>query len=111
MEMEYWGFLNGSASKESACDAGDTGSNPGLGRHPGKGNGNPPQYSCLKNSMDRGAWKDRVHGVDSAIKMNKFQSVVVRWMNLEPIIQSEISQKEKNKYCTLAHIYNLEKCH
>ena len=111
MEMEYWGFLNGSASKESDCDAGDTGSNPGLGRHPGKGNGNPPQYSCLKNSMDRGAWQDRVHGVDSAIKMNKFQSVVVRWMNLEPIIQSEISQKEKNKYCTLAHIYNLEKCH
>ena len=47
----------------------------------------------------------------STIKKNKFELAVVRWMNLEPIIQSEISQKEKNKYCTLAHIYNLEKCH
>ena len=72
---------------------------------PREGNGNPPQYSCLKNSMDRGAWQDRVHGVDSAIKTNKFQSVVVRRMNLEPLIQSEVSQKEKNKDCILTHIY------
>ena len=104
-EMKYWGFLNGTASKESSCDAGDRGSIPGLGRSPGEGNGNPPQYSCLKNSMDRGAWQDRVHGVDSAIKTNKCLSVVVRWMNLDPIIQSEVSQKEKNKDCILAHIY------
>ena len=38
-------------------------------------------------------------------KMNKFESVVVSWMRLEPITQSEISQKEKNKDCTLMHIY------
>ena len=46
-------------SKESACikgDAGDTGSVPGSGRSPGGGNDNPLQYSCLENSMDRGAW-------------------------------------------------------
>ena len=44
-------------------DAGDTGSVPGLGRSPGRGNGNPLQYSCLKNLMDGGAWQATVHGV------------------------------------------------
>ena len=43
----------------------------------------------------------------SAIKWNKFESVVVRWMNLEPIILSEVSQKEKGKYCILTHIYGI----
>ena len=41
----------------------------------------------------------------SAIKRNTFESVLMRWMNLEPIIQSEVSQKEKDKYCILMHIY------
>ena len=45
-----------SDGKESACNAGDLGSIPGLGRSPGEGNGNPLQYSCLENSMDREAW-------------------------------------------------------
>ena len=43
----------------------------------------------------------------SAIKRNAFASVLMRWMNLEPIIQSEVSQKEKYKYCTLTHIYGI----
>ena len=47
----------------SAGDARDVGSLPGSGRSPGVGNGNPLQYSCLKNSMDRGAWWATVHGV------------------------------------------------
>ena len=47
----------------SACNAGELGSVPGLGRSPGEGNGNPLQYSCLENSMDRGAWWATVHGV------------------------------------------------
>ena len=47
----------------STGDARDTGSIPGLGRSPGVGNGNPPQYSCLENSVDRGAWWATVHGV------------------------------------------------
>ena len=54
-----------SAGEESDCnagDAGDTDSVPGLGRSPGGGNGNPLQYSCLENSMDRGAWWAIVHG-------------------------------------------------
>ena len=47
---------SGSEGKVSACNAGDPGSIPGLGRSPGEGNGSPLQYSCLENSMDRGAW-------------------------------------------------------
>ena len=50
------GFPGGSAGKESACNTGDPGLIPGLGRSPGEGNGNPLQYSRLKNPMDRGAW-------------------------------------------------------
>jgi hypothetical protein len=50
------GFPGGSDGKESACNAGDLSSIPGLGRSPGEGNDNPPQYSCLENPMDRGAW-------------------------------------------------------
>ena len=57
------GFPGGSNGKESACNAGDPGSIPGLGRSPGGGNGNPLQYSCLENSMDRGAWQTIVHGI------------------------------------------------
>ena len=41
------------------------------------------------------------------VKRNTFESVLMRWMNLEPIIQSEVSQKEKNKYCILMHIYGI----
>ena len=47
----------------SAGDPGNMGSIPGSGRSPGGGNGNLLQYSCLENSMDRGAWKAAVHGV------------------------------------------------
>ena len=53
----------GSDGKQSACNAEDLGSTPGLGRFPGEGNDNPLQYSCLENSMDRGAWWTIVHGV------------------------------------------------
>ena len=55
--------LAGSDSKESACNAGDAGSMPGLGRSPGEGSNNPLQYSCLGSPMDRGAWRATVHGV------------------------------------------------
>ena len=54
------------SGKESTCnsgDIGDVGSIPGLGRSPGEGNGNPLQYSCWENPMDRGASWDTVHGV------------------------------------------------
>ena len=51
------------SSKESACNAGRTGSIPGWVRSPGEGSGSPLQYSCLGNPMDRGAWWATVHGV------------------------------------------------
>ena len=62
-ESPALGFPGGSDGKESACNAGDPGSIPGSGRSLGEGNGNPLQYSCLENPMDRGAWWATVHGV------------------------------------------------
>ena len=53
---------NGSEVKVSACNVGGLGSIPGLGRSPGEGNGNPLQYSCLENPMDRGAWQAAIQG-------------------------------------------------
>ena len=58
-----WTSLVAQTVKASAYNAGNPGSIPGLGRSPGEGNGNPLQYSCLENSMDRGAWQAAVHGV------------------------------------------------
>ena len=61
-----WGFPGGSVVKDlpaSAGDTGDMGLIPGSGGSPGGGNGNPLEYSCLENSMDRRAWKATVHDV------------------------------------------------
>ena len=58
-----WVCSKVSDSKESACNAGDLGSIHGSGRYPGEGNGNPPQYSCLVHSMDRGTWWATLHGI------------------------------------------------
>ena len=60
-------FPGGSDGKESACNAGDLSSIPGLGRSPGEGNGNPLQYSCLENPKDRGTWQGTGHGVVKSI--------------------------------------------
>ena len=54
---------SGSDGEESACSAGDLGLIPGLRRSPGEGNGNPLQYYCLENSMDRGTWWATIHEV------------------------------------------------
>ena len=56
-------WLSGKESAWNTGDTGDPGSIPGWGRSPGERNGNPPQYSGLENSMDRGAWWATVHGV------------------------------------------------
>ena len=61
------GFPGGSEGKESACNAGDLGLIPGLGRCPGEGKGCPLHYSCLENSMDRGAWWATVRGVAKSL--------------------------------------------
>ena len=60
---EFW---DGPRGKESTCNAGDSSSIPGLGRSPGEENGNPLQYSCLENPMDRGAWQAMVYRVSKS---------------------------------------------
>ena len=70
------GFSSDSDSKESACIVGDLGSIPGSRRSPGEGNGNPLQYACLENSMDRGAWQAKVRGVaKNQTQLSNYQSV------------------------------------
>ena len=61
--MTSVGFPGSSVGKESACNAGDLGSIPGSGRAPGEGNGNPLQYSCLENPMNKGIWRATVRRV------------------------------------------------
>ena len=60
------GCPGGSEGKESACSAEDPGLIPGLRRSPGEGHGNPLQYSCLENPIDRGAWRAIVHGIEKS---------------------------------------------
>ena len=62
-------IYGGSDGKESACSVGDPGSIPGSGKSPGDRNGNLLQYSCLENSMDRGARLATVHGVASQTRL------------------------------------------
>ena len=61
-------YTTSSNGKESACNAGDQGLIPGSGRSSGEGNGNPFQYPCLENPMDREAWWATVHGVCKALQ-------------------------------------------
>ena len=61
--FSFLGFPGGSDGEESACNAGDLGSIPGLGRSPGGGHGNPLQYPCLEHLVNRGAWLTAVPGV------------------------------------------------
>ena len=64
-------FPGGSAGKESACNVGDVGSIPALGKSPGEGNGHSPQYSRMENPMDGGAWRATVHGVAESQDMTE----------------------------------------
>ena len=72
MKHDMWSFPSGSvvknlpAMQETACNTGDVGSIPGLGRSPGKGNVNLFHYSCLDNFMDRRAWWATIHGFAKA---------------------------------------------
>ena len=66
-----WTGVHGSDSKESACSAGDLNSVPGSGQSPGGGHGNPLQYSCLGNLMDRGASRATVHGITKESDMTE----------------------------------------
>ena len=75
-------FPGGSDVKASACNAGDVGLIPGSRRSPGEGNGNPLQYSCLENPMDRGAWQATVHGVaKSRTWLSDFTSLIFNFIS------------------------------
>ena len=78
------GFPGGSVVKNLPAGAGDESSIPGLGRSPGKGNGNPPQHLCLGNPMDREAWWATVH-----------------WVAKEPDTTDRLKPTNNNKYYTV----------
>ena len=75
---ESTGFPGGTEGKVSACIAGDLGSIPKLGRSPGEGNGNPLQYPCLENSMDRGAMQATVHGIGKEYSIQCFVRQILK---------------------------------
>ena len=95
----FMGFPHSSVGKESACNAGDLGSIPGLRRSPGEGNGNPLQYSCLRNPIDRGAWRSIAHGVTRVGHYLGTKTTIYIYMNsctntrisLEIILRSRIA--------------------
>ena len=78
------GLLRQHSGKESACNARDPGSIPGSGRSPGEGDGNPLQFSCLGNPMDRGAWWATVCGVVKS--RTRLSTHVMRLVHIEPNI-------------------------
>ena len=57
--------------------------------------------------VDKGAVVHIYNGIYSAIKKNTLESVLMKWMKLEPIMQNEVSQKKKNKHCILMHLYGI----
>ena len=78
MTHYHTGFPSGSEGKEPACTVGDPHLIPGLGRSPREGNGNPLQYSCLKNPMHSGAWQATIHGVTkSRTWMSNFTFIII----------------------------------
>ena len=65
--------------KAPVCNAGDPGSIPGSGKAPGEGNGNSLQYSCLENSMDRGAWWDTVDSVTKGMHKSNLYNITISY--------------------------------
>ena len=76
------GFPCSSVSKESAYSTGEPGSIPGLGRSPGEGNGNPLQYPCLENLMDREAWWAALHGIAESGTTEQLTLTIYTWASL-----------------------------
>ena len=84
-------FPGGSDGEEFTCNAGDSDSIPGSGRSSGERNGNSLQYSCLENSMERGAWQATVHGIaksqtqlsDSEQRQNPENPGLAWWVHVE----------------------------
>ena len=102
-------YPSSSNGEEPACNAGDLGSIPGLGRSPGEANGNPLQYSCLENSIETGAWWATVHGlqrvrhdcvaisISIGIKVDDFSPII----NLFPKLKKNLYQIPQSNLCPL----------
>ena len=94
-------FPGGSEGKASACNAGDLGSIPGSGRSPGGGNGNPLQYSCRENPMDRGAWWATVHRIPKSwTRLRDFTFIFFHFLQLKstelsphPVLRGTVGRK------------------
>ena len=91
------GFPAGSDGKESTCNAGDLVSFPGWGRFPGEGNGNPLHYSCLENSMNRGAWWATVHGVTKSQDWATKHTLLLLAKGTH-VAKSKVKEQGRNNY-------------
>ena len=89
------GFAHSSISKESACNAGDLDSIPGSGRSPGERNGNPLQYSCPENPIDRGDWQTTVHGVARVGHDLVTKPQPPWWLSVRASIPRQVDKKSK----------------
>ena len=105
--MEKVGFPGSSVVENlpvSAGAAGDMGSIPGLGRSPGRVNGNPRQYSCLKNPIDRGTWQATVHGVTKELDMTEQLSVLAcieKAVSTQPLLLSPFLNNRPKHCCCI----------
>ena len=88
------GFPGGSDSEDSACNARYLGSIPGSGRFPAEGNGNPLQYSCLENSMDKWTWRATVHRVTK-------ESDTTEWLTLSTLWILWYQVNRRNSSCSI----------
>ena len=104
-------FPGGSDGKKSACNAGDQGLIPGLGRSPGEGNDNPLQYSCLENSMDRVAWWVIVHGVtNSWTRLSDFHLSSVGACVLDMFGVTLFRRVDQVRVSTIGHVGSCGNC-
>ena len=99
-------FSGGSEVKVSACNMGDLGSIPGSGRSPAEGNGNPLQYSCLKNPVDGGAWWATVHRVaKSWIRLSDFTFTLDKSRIISPSHSPQLNHIFKVSFAMQSNIF------
>ena len=104
----HWFILDlvcGSTGKETACYVEDLGLIPGLGRYPGEGKGYPLQYSYLENSMDRGAWRAGVHGLQRVghdwVTDTSFCKCIFKLVSLKSRVKKKLENREYRKSSTM----------
>ena len=102
--LSRWGSPGGSDSKAPTCNAGDPGLILGSGSSPEEGSGDPLQHSCLKNSMDRGAWRVTVHGITKSrtwLTDNDMWSIMMIRQNYWADSQIPVKRKQKPSFLVI----------